>query len=72
MTGNNPRLLSPEELARLCARNGVAPCSNAQADGVPCGALERRCECCEAALRALREQEAEDPDEAIVPTEIGA
>lgn len=76
MPGNTSQLLSAEELARLCARNGVAPCSNAQADGVPCGALGGRCEQCEAAAQALREQraasEASDPDLVILPTEIGA
>jgi hypothetical protein len=70
-------LLSPEDVERLCACNGTALCGEAQADGVPCGALGRQCEHCGRAVELLRaiEPRETDPDDdtlQIVPTEIGA
>ena len=74
-------VLSESEFESLCECNGTAPCGEAQADGVPCDALGRECECCGRALAYQRDvaagrkaaEAAADPDAlVIVPTEIGA
>lgn len=42
-----------EELVRFWQTKGVPPCAEAQADGVPCPSLGRKCETCAMAIQAL-------------------
>ncbi|MDH5315765.1 MAG: hypothetical protein OEW44_04740 [Gemmatimonadota bacterium] len=42
-----------EDVIRFWHSKGVAPCAEAQADGVPCPSLGRQCETCAQALEAL-------------------
>jgi hypothetical protein len=44
-----------EAIVRLWQSRGVAPCAQAQADGVPCPSLGRQCETCAMALEALED-----------------
>ena len=44
-----------EAIVRLWQSRGVAPCAQAQADGVPCPSLGRQCETCSMALEALED-----------------
>ena len=49
-----------EEILRFWESRGVPPCAVAQADGVPCTSLGRKCESCAMAIRAL--EDARDAD----------
>ena len=51
-----------EELIRFWAQKGVALCSEAQADGVPCTELGRQCETCAMAVRALQDTRVADAE----------
>ena len=44
-----------EAIVRLWQSRGVAPCAQAQADGVPCPSIGRQCETCSMALEALED-----------------
>jgi len=44
-----------EEVLRFWQQKGVPPCAEAQADGVPCTVLGRRCESCALAIKALND-----------------
>lgn len=54
-----PQTFPLEEIVRFWQRQGIAPCAEAQADGVPCPALGRPCETCGLALRALEARRGE-------------
>ncbi len=47
-----------EEILRFWESRGVPPCAEAQADGVPCTSLGRKCESCAMAIQALEEARA--------------
>lgn len=54
----SPALIT--EIIRFWQSKGMAPCAEAQADGVPCPTLGRNCETCAQAIRALAN--AREPD----------
>jgi len=47
-----------DEVIQFWQTKGMAPCAEAQADGVPCPSLGRHCETCAQALRALEDARA--------------
>jgi len=47
------------EIIRFWQSKGMAPCAEAQADGVPCPTLGRNCETCAQAIRAV--EDAKEP-----------
>lgn len=56
-----------EEIVRFWHSKGVAPCAEAQADGVPCPTLGRQCETCAHALQALFDARNPDPPSSPEP-----
>jgi len=50
------------EIIRFWAMKGMAPCAEAQADGVPCVELGRQCESCAMAVQALQESRIADAE----------